>query len=562
MRATLSGPLRALRRRAGPTILTVTVIAVVCAATGPLVTGGLSAAMTAAGIPGLSSARPQRIATAPLALLLLLVIALVAAALGLVASIALAAAVRGGATGTRARCARGLRALRSRWLPVLLVAGAVATPSTALVLVAVSGAPPLVGVDAVETFGVPAVVGAALLGAVIAVLLMRVPCLLVEGARLPDALLRSVRAVRPRDVLLVVGALAAAGGLILGIDGAATGLAVLLAGAASAAPAAFVVPAAVAAVLRWLVIGMAAAFVIAAGGTLEKSGSTGSVRRAGRRPTGPVTAAVLAVLLAVGAVPAIARADAGRSPITIAGHRGDTTSAVEDTADAVSAAHAKGADVAEIDVQETADGRFVVIHDAGLTRLAGIDRPVGGMTQDELTATTIRTRAGSARIDTLDTVLRRAARVGIPLLIEVKLHGGESPGFLTRELAEISRRLPPSAYAIESLDAPVLRRIGREHPEVATAQLVSSFTGHLGPTDADTVLLDQTSLNEPIVAEAHLSGRSVWAWLPDTPAQLRTALLAGVDGVITDDVPAARTARDALQRRSLAARSWDIVTGW
>ena len=97
------------------------------------------------------------------------------------------------------------------------------------------------------------------------------------------------------------------------------------------------------------------------------------------------------------------------TPVVI-GHRG-CIHAVENSLEAVELAGELGADYAEIDVQLSADGVPVVIHDDSLWRLAGEMTSVGDLTWAELQALTIRadTTRGlgqTASIPSLEEVIR------------------------------------------------------------------------------------------------------------------------------------------------------------
>lgn len=67
-------------------------------------------------------------------------------------------------------------------------------------------------------------------------------------------------------------------------------------------------------------------------------------------------------------------------------HRGDPLAHRENTLPAFAAAVADGADMIEIDLRRTADGRVVVLHDAGLDRMWETPRRVAELTRDEVCA--------------------------------------------------------------------------------------------------------------------------------------------------------------------------------
>lgn len=66
------------------------------------------------------------------------------------------------------------------------------------------------------------------------------------------------------------------------------------------------------------------------------------------------------------------------TPIAIA-HRGDPITQRENTLAAFAAAVQEGADMVELDLRGTRDGEIVVLHDANLSRLWGVDKAVADL---------------------------------------------------------------------------------------------------------------------------------------------------------------------------------------
>ena len=119
-------------------------------------------------------------------------------------------------------------------------------------------------------------------------------------------------------------------------------------------------------------------------------------------------------------------------------HRGFIQGGVENTLPALAAAAKAGADRVEFDVMETKDGRFVVMHDTNLQRLAGQNLNVKDLTQEELTKITVRAGGMEAKIPTLEEWIQLSIHLNLPQLLEIKLHGGETPDLVPR-LLEIGR---------------------------------------------------------------------------------------------------------------------------
>lgn len=64
------------------------------------------------------------------------------------------------------------------------------------------------------------------------------------------------------------------------------------------------------------------------------------------------------------------------NPVEVTAHRGYSTEYPENTIPAFKGAITVGADWAELDVQQTADGEVIVMHDSSLKRTTGLDKEV------------------------------------------------------------------------------------------------------------------------------------------------------------------------------------------
>jgi glycerophosphoryl diester phosphodiesterase len=122
-------------------------------------------------------------------------------------------------------------------------------------------------------------------------------------------------------------------------------------------------------------------------------------------------------------------------------HRGASAAAPENTIAAVQLAIDSGAQWVEIDVQETADGHVVVIHDSDLKKIGGSPLTVAGSTLRQLRQLDIGSRFApefaDQRIPTLEEVLTLCKdRIGVN--IELKYYGKQVQ--LEQRVAEIVER--------------------------------------------------------------------------------------------------------------------------
>ena len=281
---------------------------------------------------------------------------------------------------------------------------------------------------------------------------------------------------------------------------------------------------------------------------------------------------LLVLLLAAAHDPpaaASARPPAGRAPgglpLVIA-HRGASALAPEHTFFAWDRAFEAGADFLELDLQMTADGHLVVLHDERLARTArGPAEDCSGVVSERTLAQLRHCDAGSwfnrrhperarneyvgARIPTLREVLERYAPRGARFYIETK-HPEQAPGLeekLLQELRRFDLLVPAAAGALprvilQSFHAPSLRNLRAMAPELPRVQLIPSRTSTAELRAALPEIAGYAQgigphfrqVDAALVRAAHEQGLFVHAYTVDDEASMRRLLEIGVDGLFTN----------------------------
>ncbi len=251
---------------------------------------------------------------------------------------------------------------------------------------------------------------------------------------------------------------------------------------------------------------------------------------------------VLALLLCV-AIPAAATQEAVRvgqaalsdRAITITAHRAGSVHAPENTLAALKSAIAERADVVEVDVQETADGKVVLLHDTDLRRVAGVARPIWDMRLDELQGLEVGSWFSptfhAERVPTLRE-FAAAARGQIRLNVEIK-NNGRGEDLAGRTVAVLRETGTADQAAISSLDTGLLRRVRRTAPEIKIGLILALGIGNLRRADVDFFALSRRLATPAVIRQLHASGREVHVWTLDDEASIARAMLDGADDIIT-----------------------------
>ncbi|MGI8869608.1 MAG: glycerophosphodiester phosphodiesterase [Mycobacteriales bacterium] len=245
-------------------------------------------------------------------------------------------------------------------------------------------------------------------------------------------------------------------------------------------------------------------------------------------------------------------------PLVVA-HRGDAHRAPENTLAAFRAAHEAGADAIELDVQLTADGVPVVVHDELLDRTTSGTGPVRALTWSRIreldAGSWFDPRYAGEWVPALAEVVAWAAETGMRLLVEPKT----SPVFDTAAASALAGVLAGSGATVivYGSDHLLIRELAELAPGVPRGVIVNERTSRTGQLldEAQAGLLSQSTwcLTPDVVESAHAAGRLVIA-SARYPGDV--ALLAGwgVD-LIASDRTSLTTVSTQLSARAPMRRS-------
>jgi glycerophosphoryl diester phosphodiesterase len=222
--------------------------------------------------------------------------------------------------------------------------------------------------------------------------------------------------------------------------------------------------------------------------------------------------------------------------IDIIGHRGAGGVAPENSRAAIERAISAGAQWVEIDVQETADGEVVVIHDSDLMKIAGVDLKVWDATLEEITAVDVGSsfdqKFHDERVPTLREILDLCkGRVGI--IIELKSYGhGQMLEQRVIDLVEASGSV--DEVQCMSLKAEIVSRLKTMRPQWRVGLLLSLAVGDVRKIEADFLAVNARFATSQMVQKAHEADKLLYAWTLNDPVSVSKMVGRGVDGVITD----------------------------
>ena len=220
--------------------------------------------------------------------------------------------------------------------------------------------------------------------------------------------------------------------------------------------------------------------------------------------------------------------------------------APENTLPALVRAMELGADGVEIDVQRTADGVLVLVHDDDWRRTTGVAAPVRATRWAEVQTFDAGVWFGSAFRGTPPPTLQAALeRLPDGSFVDVEIKSPElDAGLGEAVLAAVQAHRSRLRLLLTSFDHDCIARLAAVAPDLEYG-LLDRIRPEPRPECKHQVLAHESLLEEPAhVARVHGCGGRVFAWTVDDPALGRALAALGVDGVITNDPARLRRALD------------------
>jgi glycerophosphoryl diester phosphodiesterase len=189
-------------------------------------------------------------------------------------------------------------------------------------------------------------------------------------------------------------------------------------------------------------------------------------------------------------------------PLVIA-HRGvDDQNGVQNTIPALEKTAKEKPDFVEMDIHETKDHQFVVIHDGNLKNLAGVNKKVHDLTLAQLTQLTVSENDQSAKIPSFNDYLAAAEKNHQKLLVEIKTSNEDSPEMVSNFLKLYQKRMLADGNYMHSLSYPVITKVKKQEPQLFSS-FILPYNLAFPRTQANAYTMEETTLTQAFMDQAH-----------------------------------------------------------
>ncbi len=228
------------------------------------------------------------------------------------------------------------------------------------------------------------------------------------------------------------------------------------------------------------------------------------------------------------------------TPLVI-GHACAGGEAPHNTLPGVRACLATAAHAMEIDVQLSADGIPMLMHDNTLDRTTNLSGPVSSFTADQLA----KADAGHGeKVPTLAEVLDLVDGA-LTVMCELKRTEGDparDAALVDAVVGAARERRSESWTAIHSFNVDMVERARGAAPELSAAVISGPVEGERREKlfaaalkrGAQAISVHHSCIDRDFVVAAKRRQLTVWTWTPDEDAEWGAVADAGVDGIITN----------------------------
>ena len=228
-------------------------------------------------------------------------------------------------------------------------------------------------------------------------------------------------------------------------------------------------------------------------------------------------------------------APVANKPLIIS-HRGvSNKNGVQNTVQSLEKTAQLSPDFVETDVQETKDGQFVMMHDANIKNLTGVNANPQDLTLEELTKLDISENGYHSKVSSFDDYLNKANELHQKLLIEIKTSRKDSSDMMKRFMNKYGDVIKRNNHQMQSLDYHVIDQVLSYDSQIPV-YFILPYNSIFPRTKATGYTMEYSTLDENFVNKLWNTDQKLYVWTINSSESFDKSVQLGADGMITDDL--------------------------
>lgn len=226
-----------------------------------------------------------------------------------------------------------------------------------------------------------------------------------------------------------------------------------------------------------------------------------------------------------------------KKKVKVTAHRGFSDKAPENTLVAFSEAIAVGAEYVELDVQETADGRLVVIHDFNLSRTTNGSGKISDLTLNEIQqfdAGTWKDSGYAGELVPEFSAVIDAVKGKLKINIEIK-SDSEDTQIVEKLLKLVNEKDFAEQCFFTSFNWAIIDKVKRLSPSMKAGYLFSEMPDKsIFEANVDLFSVHFQLVTAEFIAKAHAAGKEVHTYTVNETDEMQRLMDCGIDNIITN----------------------------
>ena len=224
------------------------------------------------------------------------------------------------------------------------------------------------------------------------------------------------------------------------------------------------------------------------------------------------------------------------NPPLVISHRGVSNgNGVQNTIQSLEKTAQLKPDLIEMDIQETKDGQFVMMHDANLRGLASLNKTPQDLTLEELQQIDIHENGYTTKISSFDDYLNRANELHQKLLVEIKTSHKDSPQMMDHFLEKYAAKIKVYGHQMQSLDYHVVEKVTQYDKDIPI-YFILPYNSVFPRTNATGYTMEYSTLDEYFVTKLWNTEQKLYVWTINSSESFDKSFRLGVNGMITDNL--------------------------
>ncbi|PWF99545.1 glycerophosphodiester phosphodiesterase [Levilactobacillus bambusae] len=193
-------------------------------------------------------------------------------------------------------------------------------------------------------------------------------------------------------------------------------------------------------------------------------------------------------------------------------------------------------DRVELDVHETKDGQFVVLHDETLKHLAGKNVTPHQLTLRELQQITVRENGTQTHLTGFSAYLRVAEHLHQRLIVEIKSTPEDSSNLVKHFDERYGARLVKDHSWVHAINYDVVTQLKKRDSQLKVGYITTLNFFSPDSVPADFYSFQRNTVGKQFVMAAHNQHVPAYIWTPDSRFDMIRMFAIGTDGQITNRV--------------------------